>query len=369
MGLFRKKNKEEINKVSNTQTINQNTNVNLAQNVMPNTEIKKEESNAIKTQTVTPEVNVNPVQNEKANTEIKKEENNTTNKVEVLDLESQGKKIETKISKKRDLTFLIILFGVVIAFIIVMPIIRNVFVPQIKIKIDNNVQKESENLEFGYIVIGKENSYMRKENIKFYKFTKYENNNLVFNYISDKSVRDANELNIYISIYNKYGLLIHKEKFNQKDLIKKESENSYSFALSDLTYKEAVYAKIDNMVEELREKEIICKSSSEKDGVKLNNEISYKFVDGMLQSYSFIQKYETEKDASKLNENYNKISETLKKTNIIGTDLVLSSNSIYYKIDYSYFEKGEVKFNLRYAKNDYIDYIKDIEKKRDWKCE
>ena len=359
MGLFKKKEKNVVNNNA------QNTNV---------------ETNKI-VNTATVNVEPNKVVNGPIKVETPVSVQNTVKESPVVSVESKlpeaptnenkdnNQKVETKIKKKRDLSFLIYVFGVVILFVIFMPIIRNFFVPKINPEYETNTELESDNLEFGYIVIGKEKSYMKEKKIKFYNFKMYENNNLVFNYIADSAVKNANNLNIYILIYNKYGTLVHKEKFNQSEKIKKKVEDSYSIALSSLTYKEAIYVKVEVMVEELREKEIICKSTETKENTKINNEMSYKFVDGMLQSYSLLQKYDSAETIEKLDNNYKGMYNKLKETNILEQDLSLNNNSIYYKIDYSYFDKGETSFNLRYAKNDYIDYVKAVELKREWKCE
>lgn len=327
MGLFRKKKKEV--KQEKTNKI-ETTNSEISGEIIANKE------------------NLNNIIN---NEQIVSNEN-LQNKVEVLNLENKDKKLKTSIEKKKDINFLIILFGIVIVFVFALPTIKNIIVPKPKITInpDNKVESESGNLEHGYLVIGKD-SYKKIDNIKFFDFKKYENNNLVFSYIADKNLNNTEDFNIYIEVIDKSGTFLHMEKF-VVDKININAENSYSINLNSNIFKNSHYIKIEKNKPLNNTKTLVCKNGE-------TSEITYNFKDKLLTSYIY--------NGSDINNNYEEEYNSLKNTNIKTEDINYKENSLYYKIDFSYFKSD--KYITRYNFNDHYDGIKKYETEKGWTCE
>lgn len=286
------------------------------------------------------------------NMQVTPKENPGNNNIEVLNLEEKGKKLEISIEKKKDFRFLIILFGVVIVFVFALPTIKGVLVPKPKIIINPNNQTQSDtgNLEHGYLVIGKD-SYKKTNNIKFFDFKKYENNNLVFNYIADKNLNNTEDFNLYIEIIDKTGAFIHMEKFNVKK-INVNVKNSYSIVLNPDVFEKAHYIKIEKNETLNNTKSLICKNDA-------SSEVTYNFIDKLLISYTY--------NGSDINNNYEEEYNLLKNTNIKDNDIEYKENSLYYKIDFSYFKPD--KYTTRYNLNDHYDGIKKYEIQKGWTCE
>lgn len=366
MGLFRKKKKEEIKQEVKIET-NNNTTV---PNVNEPSPIVSENTN---TQNVKPEetIQITPSNAEQLAEVPLENTDNKPEEVEVIDLEDSKEKIKTKIERKKDLTFLFILFGSVIIFAFAMPVIRNIFIPKPSIRLegDTTVQDESGNLEHGYLVINKD-SYKRVENIKFYEFKKYENNKIVFNYVASKNISNPSKLNIFIEVVDPSGIIVHKEKFDLDTKLKKEASSSYSMDLSSSMYENAYYIKIEVIENGNYTKTLVCNKEEKSSSVKTSTEITYTFTENMLMNYIYNQSYQLLEEESKedYSQKYKDQYDLLKKTNIKTKDLEYTEDSIYYKIDFSYFKLGDLEFKTRYSLYDYYDAIKKYEKQKGWTC-
>lgn len=392
MGLFKKKKKEEIksetinneniqNALNSTTLVNDNKPeaVTINQSVNQNINANDVQNNASMTQVVsneTPSVNSleskTTVENQTYEVNIESNEN-SKQEIEVLDLEDKKVKLKTTIEKKRDFKFLLFLFGTVIIFVVCMPILRNIISPSSKIQINSKEEyiEESGNLEHGYIVINKE-SFKRVENIKFHDFKKYENNKIVFSYTADKTIRNISKLNIYIEVIDNEGKILNKSLFNVSEKTKKDSTHSFSIDLSSSSYDTAYYIKLEVIKPTNYTKTLVCTKKDKDENINTENEITYTFIDNMLKSYEYNQSFELVNeslDKSEYSNKYKELYNTFKQTNIKDEDILYTDNNIYYKIDFEYFNLGEIEFKTRYAENDYYDMISKKEKSKGWVCE
>ncbi len=212
---------------------------------------------------------------------------NQVNKIETIDLNVKPT-INDPQPKKGGNGILIVVFLIIGIFIFLLPFIDSYF-KDFDIIGNGTTQTNEKNLNLynGFIKIGEE-SFMTLSNIKFYNFTKKNNNTINFNYISSKKISDILNLNIFVELYNNAEDLIYRAKFNDFDKIEKSVVNSYDLNVTQDIYRNAKFAKTVLINEEVLEKAeetlLSCVLDTNESNVNLHHEVNYYFkLNGLIR--------------------------------------------------------------------------------------
>ncbi len=302
-------------------------------------------------------------------------QNNFENNIEVVDLNTDNTSEIPQKKEKSNIGIILVIFLIVGLFIMFLPYVDS-FIKNVDTAsyYDGNDDEDSEfNLYNGKIIIG-EDSFMTVSDIKYYNFSKKSDNILNFNYISNKSISNVEDLGIYISLYSSSEELIYRSKFSSEKIIS-NSVDVYKLSLPAEIYSNSKYAKVevinDNSLTDATETSMECIYDKTVEDINLYYSVKYYFKLDQLTKYEVEKNilYSKEEESEKLLEykqeltaEYNLISST-NVQNIEKDELVLS-----YIVDFSTLDLLNSEFSPLYEEGTIKYEIKNKENSLGWEC-
>lgn len=292
--------------------------------------------------------------------------------IEIIDL-GTSTVIDNPLERKKERRILIIIILVLLIFSLSLPSITKLF------KVSNNTSKVDEtnkNIKYyktteeGLLEIGKEEGNITVNNVKFYNFIKRSNNTLSLVYLPEDEIKNVNDLNIYIELYNSSKTVIYRTMFTSASVLERKLQKTYTLTLPSDIYKEAVYAKV-TLIESkdfTDLKDILVCTKSNTDGVvNYTYKVTYNFSKNGLSNYIVENTISTVngEDIPSDYENTNKKEAEL-VTSMGVEDLVYDEKSIKYKVNLINTKVNEVKkdYTLGTTKKS----VKLNEENNNWSC-
>lgn len=269
--------------------------------------------------------------------------------------------------KKSSNVFMFIMIILIIVFIYkiddIIAYFDNNFAPTVKDTVDNTT---SSNLVDGFIVMNENNSFIKVEKIKFYNFKK-SNDNISYNYVSDKKYKTTDSLAIYIEIYNINKELLYKELVSIKD-IETDTIRLNNIKVTNDVYQDAYYILVKTYTEEEKNSKstLVCKYSSSDEKITLNYQITYNFINNSLNDYIVSKEYIS---SSVNSETTNLKDELLNENNEAikaGITTEYNGNKLIYSVDLN---KVGDEFKPLYDSSTVKKTIINKESLKKWNCE
>ena len=190
--------------------------------------------------------------NKVENIEPNKEANSTssnqkTDGIEVLDFAEEDKKTEAanKIERKKENRLLFIILIGLVVLVLLLPKITSLFNKKSIFSYSDEVKdiEEQETIN-GMLEIGSETGSITAKKIKFYNFIKKSDNTIDFIYLPQSGIKNPNELNIFIELYNSKQNIIYRTKFVHDSKLERKVQGTYTLTINSTLYSEAKYAKV-----------------------------------------------------------------------------------------------------------------------------
>jgi len=220
----------------------------------------------------------------------------------------------------------------------------------------SEVNKTTNNLTDGFILIDDNTSSIKLKDIKFYNFRKSIGKGVTFSYEVLANYSDASSLEIYVEIYNPEKELLYKELFDPKQKIEKDTVRSYIMDVDDIIFNNAFYALVKIYTES--EKKTVASLTCTLDDGKYTYKNEYSFLANGLSEYKVTKASKKANDNALQNE-YNELKSSV-------SNATLEKNTLKYSIDLNkeYGEYVEI-----YEKDATLKFIKEKETLKEWKCE
>lgn len=319
---------------------------------------------------------VNPqTENNKSTTDnVEVLELNKKENVEVLDLEKNNEKVENTLFIRKENRLLFIIVALLILFVIFLPTITR-FVNRNSIFSYSNAVEEIVNNRTvdGMLEIGKEEGSITVKEIRFYNPNKRGNNEISIVYLPETGIKNVNNMNIYIEIYNSNKNVIYREKFTVDNKLERKVQGTYTLNVGSTLYKEAAYAKVTLIKEEELKKPastLICTKSFTDENYKVEYKTTYNFSSKGLVNYQVNKAYkitdDEEVDTNKYKDLFQSEYEELEKTNI--EKLEIDETLLIYTIDLTTLDLGKSKYAPSYRLGSVPRQIKLGEEKDKWSC-
>ena len=271
-------------------------------------------------------------------------------------------------SSKSGGLFLLILIGLLIAFVFNIDSIVNIYDEYMNpkpVNINNDNTEPTNNLLDGYIVIGEESS-VETDGVKFYSFKKSQGV-VNFTYMASKRIDDVLSLGLYIELYNANKEILAKEAFNVPSGLDKDVVKVYSMNIKSDIQGSVYYARLRKYTatELSSVQSLTCTSTTtNSDGSTISNSIVYSFTNNELVSYTVSKQYssveETEEGNSESSPLQNELS-TLPLS--FGASLI--NNKLTYNVNLS----NEIDdYSPLYEKGSIITNVKNNEQLKEWNC-
>lgn len=320
-----------------------------------------------------------------------------SNEIEIVDFSSDTNVVNTIETKKEKKVLIIILCSIIFTALL-LPTVTNIFKKPNKIITQTPVvsdivyndtvnNKLEINVTKGNIVV---------KDIKFYNFSKKNDNQITLLYLPNREIEDVNEENIYIELYNKNNVVTYRTKFiNNKKLLKK-NVGVINLNVTDDIYEESIYGSLRiikdeefNSVTDI----LVCNHTDVKDSYNYTEKRTFNFSDNGLISYEInksveykeVDNSQTEEEINdsenaqieneesiqqpivntiNFEESFKKEAEILSKEGVL--DLTYDKNMLEYKVELLTFKSNDIKvlYNLSSTKRE----IKYKHEKESWDC-
>lgn len=156
--------------------------------------------------------------------------------IEIVDLSNEGGVVNT-LEQKKENKFTIIILAVILVFAILLPTISGIFNPKDN-TIDNtkpNEIKYTETTKDGLLTIGKETGNITAKNVRFYNFSKQSGNIISFIYLPEDEIKNVNESNLFIQLYDEKKNIIYRTKFTSDTVLSRKISGTYNFSKNGLS--------------------------------------------------------------------------------------------------------------------------------------
>lgn len=307
--------------------------------------------------------------------EVKLDSTNTINEVSVtpnatldeLSPSNEETEIINTSHKKSSNIFMFIVIILIIIFIYkiedVIAYFDNNFSPTISDTVDNT---SSSNLVNGFIVMNENNSFIKVEKIKFYNFVK-SNNEITYNYVSDKKYKTTDSLGIYIEIYNINKELLYKELVNISN-IETDTIRLNSMKVTNDVYQDAYYILVKTYSEKEKSAKtsLVCKYNVSDDEIVLNYQITYNFINNNLNDYIVSKEYLSTELNSKTTEVKDELSNENNEAIKYGISTKYNGNKLIYTVDLNSVKEG---YTPLYDSSTVKKTIINKESLKKWNCE
>lgn len=307
--------------------------------------------------------------------EVKLDSTNTINEVSVtpnttldeLSPSNEETEIINTSHKKSSNIFMFIVIILIIIFIYkiedVIAYFDNNFSPTISDTVDNT---SSSNLVNGFIVMNENNSFIKVEKIKFYNFVK-SNNEITYNYVSDKKYKTTDSLGIYIEIYNINKELLYKELVNISN-IETDTIRLNSMKVTNDVYQDAYYILVKTYSEKEKSAKtsLVCKYNVSDDEIVLNYQITYNFINNNLNDYIVSKEYLSTELNSKTTEVKDELLNENNEAIKYGISTKYNGNKLIYTVDLNSVKEG---YTPLYDSSTVKKTIINKESLKKWNCE
>lgn len=289
--------------------------------------------------------------------------------IEIVDLSNEGGVVNT-LEQKKENKFTIIILAVILVFAILLPTISGIFNPKDN-TIDNtkpNEIKYTETTKDGLLTIGKETGNITAKNVRFYNFSKQSGNIISFIYLPEDEIKNVNESNLFIQLYDEKKNIIYRTKFTSDTVLSRKISGTYNLNTNNDTYKNAFYASIVILKDtdfSVVDNIMVCKYTTTDGNYNIINKVTYNFSKNGLASYevdksvvkigleeSNVYKDSFQKEASYLKENVE--------------NLTVTDTNIKYKLNLVTYSSQ--KYSPLYKLGTTIKEIKTNEENNNWSC-
>lgn len=330
-----------------------------------NTTNNQSNSNGVNT-TQANEVNLNQI-----NTTVNENSINLNETLNELNISNEVAPVETEVintsHKKSSNIFMFIIIILIIVFIYkiddVIAYFDNNFSPVIDDTVDNT---SSSNLVDGFIVMNENNSFIKVEKIKFYNFVK-SNNEITYNYVSDKKYKTTDSLGIYIEIYNINKELLYKELVNISN-IETDTIRLNRMKVTNDVYQDAYYilVKTYSEKEKTAKTSLVCKYNVSDEEIVLNYQITYNFINNNLNDYVVSKEYLSTELNSKTTEVKDELLNENNEAIKYGISTEYNGNKLIYTVDLNNVKEG---YTPLYDSSTVKKTIINKESLKKWNCE
>lgn len=322
--------------------------------------------------------------NETKPEEITNTKENKTSDVEILELDTKDAK-QPIINNKKENRLILGILAILILFVFLLPTITS-FISKNSIFTYNRVMKDVEESKTvdGMLEIGKDEGSITAKKIQFYNPTKKQNNEINIVYLPKAGIKNVEELNIYIEIYNVNKKIIYREPYSVKN-VERKVQGNYILKLNETIYSEAAYVKIEVIdYEEINDKidSLVCTNEYDKENYKIKETITYNFSEKGLINYQVNKdatisenKETTEEipeeeiitpDINSSENIFKEEIEELNKANI--NDLEYDEKSLKYSVDVKTYKQGKSSYTKLYDLGSVKRQIKLTEESKKWSC-
>ena len=289
--------------------------------------------------------------------------------IEIVDLSNEGGVVNT-LEQKKENKFTIIILAVILVFAILLPTISGIFNPKDN-TIDNtkpNEIKYTETTKDGLLTIGKETGNITAKNVRFYNFSKQSGNIISFIYLPEDEIKNVNESNLFIQLYDEKKNIIYRTKFTSDTVLSRRVSETYTINTNSEIYKNAFYASIVILKDtdfSVVDNIMVCKYTTTDGNYNIINKVTYNFSKNGLASYevdksvvkigleeSDVYKDGFQKEASYLKENVE--------------NLTVTDTNIKYKLNLVTYSSQE--YSPLYKLGTTIKEIKTNEENNNWSC-
>lgn len=292
----------------------------------------------------------------------------TEDNIEIVDLSNEGRVVNT-LEQKKENKFTIIILAVILVFAMLLPTISGIFNPKDN-TIDNTKPSEikyTETTKDGLLTIGKETGNITAKNVQFYEFKK-NGVMITFKYLPQDEIKNVNEANLFIQLYDEKKNVIYRTKFTSDNVLNRKVIVNSSLSTNSEIYKNAVYASIVILKDtdfSVVDNIMVCKYTTTDGNYNITNKVTYNFSKNGLASYevdnsvvkigleeSDVYKDGFQKEASYLKENVE--------------NLTVTDTSIKYKLNLVTYSSQE--YSPLYKLGTTIKEIKTNEENNNWSC-
>lgn len=292
----------------------------------------------------------------------------TEDNIEIVDLSNEGRVVNT-LEQKKENKFTIIILAVILVFAMLLPTISGIFNPKDN-TIDNTKPSEikyTETTKDGLLTIGKETGNITAKNVQFYEFKK-NGVMITFKYLPQDEIKNVNEANLFIQLYDEKKNVIYRTKFTSDNVLNRKVIVNSSLSTNSEIYKNAVYASIVILKDtdfSVVDNIMVCKYTTTDGNYNITNKVTYNFSKNGLASYevdnsvvkigleeSDVYKDGFQKEASYLKENVE--------------NLTVTDTNIKYKLNLVTYSSQE--YSPLYKLGTTIKEIKTNEENNNWSC-
>lgn len=300
--------------------------------------------------------------------------------IEVLDLDKKEDKVVNTLEFRKENRLLIIIVVLLILFVIFLPTITSLLDKKSIFSYNKQVQEIINNKTVdGMLEVGKEEGSITVKNIRFYNPSKRTNNEISLVYLPESSIKDVNNLNIYIELYNSNKMVVYRTKFTSDDKLERKVHGTINMKVNEMIFKEATYAKATIIKEEdFKESDevLICTKKFTDEEYEVSYKTTYNFSTKGLINYqvnkiatrknSDEESVEGEEKTNKYAEEFKSEAEMINKTNI--EEITYDEESITYTVDLFTFDAKKSDFAPSYALGNVKRQIKLGEEANKWSC-
>lgn len=293
----------------------------------------------------------------------------TEDNIEIVDLDSD-KVVTNTLEQKKENKFTIIILAVLLVFALLLPTISGIFNPKDN-TVDNTKPSEikyTETTTDGLLTIDKEIGNITAKNVRFYNFTKKGGNIISFIYLPEDEVKNVNESNLFIQLYDEKKSVIYRTKFTSDTVLSRRISGTYTMSVNSEIYKNAVYASIVILNDtdfSVVDNIMVCKYTTTDGNYNITNKVTYNFSKNGLSSYevdnSVVKIGLEESDVYK--DGFQKEASYL-KGNV--ENLTVTDTSIKYKLNLVTYSSQE--YSPLYKLGTTIKEIKTNEENNNWSC-
>lgn len=237
--------------------------------------------------------------------------------IEILDFDEEEKK-----DKKENKIIIIIIFILLLALLSI-PFITNVFKKGVLTSSSISDVKTNKTID-GLLEIGKEEGYIIINKIRFYNFTKRNNNIITVVYLPETTIKNASEENLFIELYNSKKSVIYRAKFDINQKLQRKERGIFQISLNNNLYSESSYGKVVSLSEKdfaLIDNSLICTKED-----NITTTVTYEFSTNGLVSYRVL------KEANEGNAySFDEEARELLRNNVL--DVVYDEVSLSYKVN------------------------------------
>ncbi len=300
--------------------------------------------------------------------------------IEIVDFDTKEEKIENTLVTRKENRIIFIIIAALFLVVFLLPTLTSWFQRNSIFSYSDKVEEiVNNNTIDGMLEVGKEEGSITVKKIRFYNAAKRTNNQISLIYLPETEIKNVNNMEIYIELYNSSKNVIYRTKFTSDKKLERKVQGIFTMPVNEMIYKEATYIKVTIIKEDEFKTEtdsMLCVKTFTDEDYKLEYEALYSFSNSGLISYkirrevvmenSETDEVENEQRINKYAEYFEKEAEELSKTNV--TDIAYDETSIEYTIDLLTFDLGKSDFSNPYSIGNVKRQIKLNEEANKWSC-